>query len=100
VYLQDGQSVPLELAAVTWAHAYQDESHRGPAVKRVDALLKPGDVVRMARGPDGKWKLSQVPAAQGALIALNPEARSPTSAGSSSISRGSSPSATGSNIPT
>ena len=73
VYLQDGQSVPLELAAVAWAHAYQDESHRGPAVKRVDALLKPGDVVRLARGPDGKWKLSQVPAAQGALLALNPE---------------------------
>jgi len=73
VYLDDGQSVPLELAAVSWAHAYQDESHRGPAVKRVDALLKVGDVVRLARGPDGKWKLSQVPAAQGALIALNPE---------------------------
>jgi penicillin-binding protein 1A len=73
VYLDDGQSVPLELAAVSWAHAYQDESHRGPAVKRVDALLKVGDVVRLARGPDGKWKLSQVPAAQGALLALNPE---------------------------
>jgi penicillin-binding protein 1A len=69
VYLQDGQSVPLELAAVTWAHAYQDESHRGPAVKRVDALLKPGDVVRMARAPDGKWKLSQCQTARGTASA-------------------------------
>lgn len=73
VYLDDGQTVPIELATVSWAHLYQDESHRGGAVKRVDALLKVGDIVRLARAPDGKWKLSQVPAAQGALIALNPE---------------------------
>jgi len=73
VYLQDGQSVPLELASVTWARAYQDESHRGGPVKRVDALLKVGDIVRLARGADSKWKLSQLPAAQGALLAINPE---------------------------
>ncbi|HET7798391.1 MAG TPA: penicillin-binding transpeptidase domain-containing protein, partial [Nevskia sp.] len=73
VYLDDGQSVPLDLAAVSWAQAYKDEAHRGGPVKRVDALLKPGDIVRLARNPEGKWKLSQVPAAQGALLALNPE---------------------------
>jgi len=73
VYLDDGQSVPLDLNAVSWARAYQDEAHRGAAVKRVDALLKVGDIVRLGRGADGKWKLSQVPGAQGALMALNPE---------------------------
>jgi len=73
VYLDDGQSVPLDLAAVAWARTYQDESHRGAAVKRVDAVLKVGDIVRLGRGADGKWKLTQVPAAQGALLALNPE---------------------------
>ena len=73
VYLDDGQSVPLDLGAVSWAQAYKDEAHRGGPVKRVDALLKPGDIVRLARNPEGKWKLSQVPAAQGALLALNPE---------------------------
>src|SRR5581483_841106 len=73
VYLSDGQSVPLELDAVSWARAYQDESHRGAAPKRVDAVLKVGDIVRLARNAEGKWKLSQIPAAQGALISLDPE---------------------------
>ncbi|HEX6834647.1 MAG TPA: penicillin-binding protein 1A, partial [Rudaea sp.] len=73
VYLVDGQSVPLDLPAVSWARPYQDDAHRGPAPKRVDTVLKVGDVVRVARGAEGKWKLSQIPGAQAALIALNPE---------------------------
>jgi penicillin-binding protein 1A len=73
VYLIDSQTVPLDLDAVAWARAYQDDSHRGPAPKKLDAVLKIGDVVRLARNAEGKWKLSQVPAAQGALIALSPE---------------------------
>jgi len=73
VYLPDGQSVPLDLDSVNWARAYQDESHRGAAPKRVDTVLKVGDVVRLARNADAKWKLSQIPGAQGALISLDPE---------------------------
>jgi penicillin-binding protein 1A len=72
VYLQDGQSVPLELPAVRWAQRYKDESHRGAPPKRVDDVLKAGDVVRLARTADGAWKLSQLPKVQGALIALDP----------------------------
>ena len=72
VYLQDGQSVPLDLATVHWAQRYKDESHRGAPPKRVDDVLKPGDVVRLARTAEGTWKLSQIPKVQGALIALDP----------------------------
>ncbi|MGA9333804.1 MAG: penicillin-binding protein 1A [Rudaea sp.] len=73
IYSQDGQTVALTLEAAHWARRYKDESHRGAAPKSLQELLKPGDVVRLARGADGKWELSQIPAAQGALIALNPE---------------------------
>jgi penicillin-binding protein 1A len=73
VYLDDGQSVPLDLGAVHWANRYKDESHRGAPPKRVDDVLKPGDIVRLARDPKGNWKLSQLPAVQGALVALDPE---------------------------
>jgi penicillin-binding protein 1A len=73
VYLEDGQSVPLDLEAVKWAQRYKDESHRGAPPKRVDEVLKPGDVVRLARNAEGKWKLSQNPNVQGALISLDPE---------------------------
>jgi len=73
VYLDDGQTVPLDLNAMSWARSYKDEAHVGGPVKRIDQVLKVGDIVRLARGADGKWKLSQIPAAQGALLALNPE---------------------------
>jgi penicillin-binding protein 1A len=73
VYLDDGQSVPLDLEAVKWARRYKDESHRGGEPKRVDDVLKPGDIVRLARNAEGKWKLSQSPSVQGALISLDPE---------------------------
>ena len=73
VYLADGQSVPLDLDAIKWAQRYKDESHRGAPPKRVDDVLKAGDIVRLARGADAKWKLSQIPAAQGALISIDPE---------------------------
>jgi penicillin-binding protein 1A len=73
VYLADGQSVPLELDGVSWANRYKDESHRGAAPKHVNDVLQVGDVVRLARNDEGKWKLAQLPAVQGALISLDPE---------------------------
>jgi penicillin-binding protein 1A len=77
VYLDDGQTVSLGLDDVAWARSYQDENRRGAAPKRVDSVLKVGDVVRVARSTEakteGRWRLAQVPAAQGALIALDPE---------------------------
>ena len=73
VYLIDSQSVTLEFDGVKWAQRYKDESHRGGPPKRVDDVLKAGDIVRVARNADAKWKLSQLPAAQGALVSIDPE---------------------------
>lgn len=73
IYVQDGQTVSLTLDSALWARRYKDESHRGSIPKNLEDLLKPGDVVRLARSADGKWELAQIPAVQGALIALNPE---------------------------
>ncbi|HET8941412.1 MAG TPA: penicillin-binding protein 1A [Rudaea sp.] len=73
IYVQDGQTVSLTLDSALWARRYKDESHRGSAPKNLEDLFKPGDVVRLARSADGKWELAQIPAVQGALIALNPE---------------------------
>ena len=74
IYLGDGQSISLDKAGVEWARAYQSENSRGPAPKSVDAVLKAGDIVRVARTGDGeeeKWTLSQLPAAQAALVSLD-----------------------------
>lgn len=71
--LSDGQLAELDLEAVRWARTYINENQRGPTPKRVDAVLKPGDVVRIRRIDDGGFALAQIPAAQGALISIDPE---------------------------
>jgi penicillin-binding protein 1A len=69
--LRDGQTVELTLEQVAWARPYLDENRRGPTPKTVDTVLKPGDLVRLARDEHGEFALSQVPKAQGALVALD-----------------------------
>lgn len=72
--LEDGQVVPLNLDAVAWARPYLDENRRGASPKKVEDVLKPGDLVRLVReGESGNWRLGQLPSAQGALVALDPE---------------------------
>ena len=73
VFLADGQSAALTLESMRWAAAYIDESRRHAAPRRVDAVIKRGDVVRLARGAEGEWELAQIPKAQGALVSLSPE---------------------------
>jgi len=73
LYLADEQEVSIELASVAWARAHLDEDRRGAAPKSVSDVLKRGDIVRLARDAEGKWKLSPIPAAEAALVALNPE---------------------------
>ena len=36
-------------------------------------VLGRGDIVRIQHGPDGAWRLAQIPAAQSALVALDPD---------------------------
>ncbi len=71
VQMADGQSATLDMQAVSWARPQQDETRRGAAPKSVHAVLKRGDVVRLARATEESWTLSQVPKAQGAMVSLD-----------------------------
>ena len=51
---------------------YITEDRRGPAYKTATEFLKVGDVIRLIQDADGNWRLSQVPAVQAALVALDP----------------------------
>ena len=73
IYLVNGTTTSLDLASIAWARRYISEDRRGAVPKSVADVLKPGDIVRLARNGEGKWKLAQVPAAEGALVALNPD---------------------------
>lgn len=73
VYLADRDSATLDMDAVAWARPYVNASRAGAKPRSVDAVLKRGDIVRMALDKEGKWQLTQIPAAQAALVSLDPE---------------------------
>ncbi len=72
VALQDGQSIPMELAAIAWARPYVKVDLRGPAPETVTDVLAPGDVIEVIRTADGGWTLGQTPNVQSAIVALDP----------------------------
>ena len=69
VYLGKDGSAELPLKDLEWARAYINEDERGPKPKRVDKVLKPGDLIRVQRSEQG-WSLAQLPAVGGALVSL------------------------------
>jgi penicillin-binding protein 1A len=64
-------TVPFEL--LSWARKSLGERRLGPAIRSVDEVVKPGDVVYIA--PDrnkGTWHLVQMPGIEGGLVAMDP----------------------------
>lgn len=72
VLLGDGRSVTFGLASMNWAGKYISEDRKGFPPKRVDQVLAAGDVVRVRADAAG-YQLAQLPKAQAALVALDPE---------------------------
>ncbi len=71
--LADGQSVSLDLAAVAWARPRLAPRGIGAKPSRVNQVLQSGDIIRVVRTNTGGWQLAQIPAAQAALAAIDPE---------------------------
>lgn len=69
--LGDGQTLALNLESLSWTREYLSENRRGAAPTSVKQRLAPGDIVRVERDAEGEWQLSQLPKAQGALVALD-----------------------------
>ncbi|MEM1405010.1 MAG: penicillin-binding protein 1A [Pseudomonadota bacterium] len=55
------------------AKPYLNEDRVGAAPDSAAAVLAPGDIIRVARNDEGALILAQVPAAQAALVSLNPD---------------------------
>jgi len=96
VYLGGGQSVQLDDKAVAWAQGYARKAKTGGV--GVAAILQRGDIIRVAQAQSNddaasvkrndktvaktdaakrtaapQWQLSQIPAAQSAMVVLDPE---------------------------
>ncbi len=71
--LSNGERILIEWDdGLSSARPYITENRRGPRPKLASDLLGIGDVIRVADNEDS-WSLQQIPAAQAALVALNPE---------------------------
>lgn len=55
------------------ASPYLTENSRGRGPESPEQLLAAGDLIRVKRDDEGQWHLAQVPAAQAALVSLNPD---------------------------
>ncbi|MCC6208153.1 MAG: penicillin-binding protein 1A [Gammaproteobacteria bacterium] len=71
VKLADGNSVEIAWDGLSWAQPYISENRRGVAPSTAADVVRTGDIVRIVATADG-WQLAQLPAVQGALIALDP----------------------------
>jgi penicillin-binding protein 1A len=71
--LSDGSESILGLDdGLSDRRAYISENRRAKAYESPSDFLEPGDVIRVKPSLEGSWQLSQVPAVQGALVALDP----------------------------
>jgi len=73
--LRYGQTVSVNFSDMGWIRKRITIDYLGAAAKNIGDILKPGDQVRVrqAYNDSSVWYLSQVPDAQGALIALDPK---------------------------
>jgi penicillin-binding protein 1A len=65
IYVGDGKTASLDQASLSWA--------RHGSSKSLADVFKRGDILRLARDAQGASKLTQIPAAEAAMVALNPE---------------------------
>ncbi len=72
VALQDGERVDIPFSGIEWAREYIDDSLRGPAITKAEEVLAPGDVIYLIPTVDGRYALAQLPQAQGAFVAVDP----------------------------
>ncbi len=72
--LGDGSRVLLNWEdGLSRARPYINEDRRGPRPQTAAEIFSTGDVIRLTESGDSQWSLKQVPKAQAALVALNPE---------------------------
>jgi penicillin-binding protein 1A len=63
----------LGWSGLSWARAPLPDGGVGPALQRADDVLAAGDVIYVAQEAGGAWRMVQIPEAQGAFVAMDPQ---------------------------
>jgi penicillin-binding protein 1A len=72
VYIRSMGFAQIEWDGLSWAHRRISDTRVGPAPKHADDVLQRGDVVYVVTDGRGMAALAQLPEAQSALVALDP----------------------------
>lgn len=67
----EGDDIRVAFDLMRWARPFVDADTRGPPPTAPKDVVQPGDIVRIRQTEEG-WALAQLPAIQGALVALDP----------------------------
>ena len=69
----NGSRLIIPWSGLSWAKPFIDRETFGPPPESVSEVLSVGDVILIMPTSTGSWALAQVPEAQGAVVAIDPE---------------------------
>lgn len=74
ISVENGELGTIDLDGILWARKYLGPDSLGPVVKKMQDVLKVGDVIMVEKIADkaGKYNLRQIPDVNGAFIAMDP----------------------------
>jgi penicillin-binding protein 1A len=72
-YAKRSGRVTLSWDGIKWARQPLPGGNVGPPLTSAEEALAVGDIVYVAQHRSGQWQLVQIPQAQGAFVALNPQ---------------------------
>ncbi|WP_426414945.1 penicillin-binding protein 1A [Aestuariirhabdus sp. LZHN29] len=72
IMLRDGAAI-MSWDGMAWARRHIDVNTLGEKPLLASDILKPGDLIRVERQPDGSYWLAQLPSVQGALVSFRPD---------------------------
>ncbi len=72
VLLSDGSHIKIPWQGLSWARPVLDNDRLGAYPTGAAEIVQVGDIVSVTENPHHQWRLSQLPAVQGALVAIDP----------------------------
>ena len=70
---RDGTSAMLPWRGISWARPYVDRETVGAVPEKAGDVLRAGDVIYVMPTASKSWALAQIPDAQGAVVAVDPD---------------------------
>nr|WP_298722503.1 penicillin-binding protein 1A [uncultured Steroidobacter sp.] len=65
--------INLGWSGISWARSPLPDGSVGPQLQRASDVLAVGDIIYIAQEVSGNWRMVQVPEAQGAFVAMDPQ---------------------------